>query len=121
MKKHKVELLIILVMSSCVALLLPNYLKGSDTILIPSLSTFSTYFLAVFLLLAVLFFTNKQKEKIAQIPNGHQKLYNEQGQITKEGLFNGGKLINGSQYIYKKDGTLSHTETFINGIKTKNA
>lgn len=120
-KKHKGELIIFAVISGFAAILFPNYFKGRDKIILPNISEFTIWFLITFILIAGMFFSNKQKKKTAEIPDGHQKLYNEQGQITKEGIFKGGKLINGSQYVYKKDGAFSHTETFINGIKTKNA
>lgn len=120
-KKHKGEFIIFAVISVFSAILFPNFFKGQDKIVIPTISDFLIWFLITFILIAGMYFSFKQKEKVAQIPDGHQKLYNEQGQMTKEGVFEGGKLINGSQHVYKKDGTFSHTETFINGIKTKNA
>jgi hypothetical protein len=118
MKNHKVELLIILIISIGGALLLPNYFKGRDTILIVP-SEFSISFLVTFIPLAALFFSNKPKEKLASIPDGYQKLYNEKSQVTKEGVFKGGKLFDGSKHVYTKDGTLSHIEIYKNGIYIK--
>jgi hypothetical protein len=117
MKKYKVvELLILLVISIPVAVILPNYFHGRDTIRISSVSEFMTWFLVVFIVLAVLYFSIKPKEKLASIPDGHQKLYNEKNQITKEGVFKGGRLINGLRHVYHKNGTLSHTEIYKNGV-----
>jgi hypothetical protein len=44
-------------------------------------------------------------------------LYNNRNQVTKEGLFKGGKLVNGTKYVYKKNGALSQTEKYKDGVR----
>lgn len=116
MKKSKTELLIIVILSVLGALIVPNYLKERDTIAIKDISEFSIYFIIIFIVLAVLYFSNKPKEKTIQITDGYQTLYNENNLITKEGVFKNGKLIKGTKYIYNTAGQLLSTEKYENGI-----
>jgi hypothetical protein len=116
MKKRIPELLIILVISAVAAILLPNYFRLSDTIRITNFSEFITWLIVVFIFLSVLIFSLKTSEKLASIPDGYHKLYNEQGQISKEGFFKKGKLVDGSKHIYRKNGDLLYTKLHKNGL-----
>ena len=124
MRKHKVELLIILIISAGLAILLPNFAMANKTFVMPSAVAFIKWTLIIFVALSLVFFARKgkpDKEATLNIPNGFHELYNEENQITKKGYFEGGKLYNGSQHIYKKDGTLSHIETYKEGICVSNS
>jgi hypothetical protein len=116
MKKHKVELLIILFISALSAFLIPNFMNFNSTIKFPALLEFTIFMIGIFVTLCLSYFAYKPSEKIARIPDGHQKLYNAKNQITKEGIFKGGRLISGSVFTYKKDGSLVCTEIFKEGI-----
>ena len=117
MKKYKIiELLILLTISICAGILLPNYFKYNPTITVPGLSELVIWTLAIFAVLTILFFGIKTKEKSAGIPDGYQKLYNEHNQIKKEGIFKNGGLVTGSKNIYTKEGSLSYTEIYTNGL-----
>jgi hypothetical protein len=118
MKKQKIELLVILTISIFSSVLLPNFFKGITPLVILSVSEFLIWFLSIFLLFSILFFSLKPKEKLTIISDGYQELYNEKNQITKKSFFQGGILHNGLKYIYKKDGSLSHIEKCINGVYT---
>jgi len=47
---------------------------------------------------------------------GYWKLYNSNKQISKDGLFHGGKLMDGTVYIYSGDGLLQKKAVYKNGI-----
>ena len=115
-KKNLAEILIILVISAGIAILLPSYFKGRDAIVIGNFSEFFPPFIVAFILLFLIYFSNKTYEKTVKIPDGRQILYNEKGQITREGLFKGGKLMEGRVYTYNKNGDVLDTIIYKNGV-----
>ncbi len=123
MKKNKLELLILFIISIGLSILLPNFFKQKSTIAIPNIVDLAIWTIAFFLILFVVYFSSKPKDKehSLRIPNGTHELYNESNQITKKGYFEGGKIYNGSIYVYKKDGTLSHIEKIKDGINIGNS
>jgi len=121
MKKYITNILIILIISILGAFLLPNFFKGNPTLEWPSLVDFTIWVLVLFTIISILFYVNKPKEKLARVPDGYHELSNANNQITKKGIFEAGKQISGTRHVYNKDGTLSHIETCINGVYTKNA
>ncbi len=50
-----------------------------------------------------------------QVPDGYNKLYNVNKQISEDGEFKGGKLLNGKKYIYDKNGLLDKIEIYKSG------
>lgn len=121
MKKRIIEILILAAISTCPAFVLPNYFKFyRGTLELPAFSEFATWFLVFFIVLTILVYSIKS-QKLASVPDGYQKLYNEQNKISKDGVFKSGKLVNGSKYIYTKDGSLSHIEIYKNGVYTHDA
>jgi len=58
---------------------------------------------------------SKQKELEYFRDTGHKRLYNTKGQITAEGEFEKGKLINGKKYFYDSDGNLLKINIYKNG------
>lgn len=119
MKKRYIEVLAILIISMGGALLLPNFFKYNPTIEWPNLETFLEWTIAISFVLSILVYINKPKEKLPSLPDGYNELYNTKNQITKKGMFIGGRQISGTKNIYKKDGNFSHIETCKNGIYTK--
>lgn len=120
MKKKLPGLLILFVISLCSSFLYLNYTRGefSNTLVLPNLLELVIWTLVIFAILTLLVFSIKTTQKTVNIPDGYQNLYNECNQITKEGVFSGGKLINGSKHVYSRDDTLSHTEIYRNGVST---
>lgn len=116
MRKRITEFLILVVIAAIAAFLLPNYFKENLSIVWPGISVFATWFLVLLGVLAALYFSFKPKDREYGIPNGFHKLYNAYNQITQEGLFERGKLITGSKHFYNKDGSLSHSEIYKNGL-----
>jgi antitoxin component YwqK of YwqJK toxin-antitoxin module len=47
---------------------------------------------------------------------GYWKLYNQNKQISKDGLFHGGKLMDGTVYIYSPDGLIQKKAVYKGGI-----
>jgi hypothetical protein len=119
MKKHLTEALIILLISMGGALLLPNFFMNNKTMEWPSISDFTIWALAIFVVISILFYINKPKEKSERVPDGYNELHNANNQVTKKGVFFCGKQVSGTRHVYKKDGTLSHIENCINGLYTK--
>lgn len=118
MRKHKTELIILFVISAGLSILLQNFAMANKTFVMPNALPFAKWTLIIFVGLTLIYFAKKGKpdeEPTLHIPNGFHELYNDNNQITKKGYFEGGKLYNGSQHIYKKDGTLSHIEIYKEG------
>ena len=87
MKKRIIELLLLSAISAVFTLLLLNYFEFyRGSLAWPNLSKFVTWFFFVFIPIAGLFYLIKPIQKLASIPDGHQKLYNKQNQIAKEGM-----------------------------------
>ncbi len=59
--------------------------------------------------------TQKQKDLEYFRDSGFKRLYNTKGQITAEGEFDKGKLINGKKYFYDNDGNLLKINIYKNG------
>ncbi len=61
--------------------------------------------------------TNTQKQKDLEYfqDTGNKRLYNTKKQITAEGYFEKGKLINGKKYFYDADGNLIKINIYKNG------
>jgi antitoxin component YwqK of YwqJK toxin-antitoxin module len=57
----------------------------------------------------------KQKELEYFRDSGFKRLYNTKGQITAEGTFDKGKLIDGKKYFYDNDGNLLKINIYKNG------
>ncbi len=47
---------------------------------------------------------------------GYWKLYNQNKQVSKDGLFHGGKLMDGTIYIYSGDGLLQKKAVYKSGV-----
>lgn len=58
---------------------------------------------------------DKPNEATKLVPDGYNKLYNSNKQISEDGEFKGGKLLNGKKYIYDKNGLLDKIEIYKNG------
>lgn len=101
------------------ALLTPNYLRHNQSIIWPGFSSFAIWTLVIFAALLFLLYVTRPKEKSAKVPDGYHELCNENGQITKKGIFNGGIQVSGTKHVYKKDGNLSYTENCVDGVYTK--
>lgn len=56
--------------------------------------------------------TDKPNEATKKVPDGYNKLYNVNKQISEDGEFKGGKLQNGKKYIYDKNGLLDKIEIY---------
>jgi hypothetical protein len=127
MKKYKVELIVILAVSIGATILLPNFFKSNTGIQFPDFFDFIIWTLIIFILLTLTFFAvkppldNETKKNMKPLPDGYQELYNTNNQVTKKGFFIGGKLCDGSKYVYKKDGVLSHIEIYKDGVHTGNS
>lgn len=123
MRKHKIELIVILLVSIGGAVLVPNYLTGNSEVKLVNFFDFFIWTLIIFTLLCLAYFAakppldNETKKNMKALPDGYQELYNERDQIAKKGFFIGGQLHEGAKYIYKKDGRLSHIEIFKDGIR----
>lgn len=48
-------------------------------------------------------------------PNGYNKVYNEDGEISQDGTFKDGRLWDGKVYVYDKDGILLKVEVYKSG------
>lgn len=59
--------------------------------------------------------TDKPNEATKLVKDGYNKLYNSNKQISEDGEFKGGKLLNGKKYIYDKNGLLDKIEIYKNG------
>jgi hypothetical protein len=118
MKKHKIEILVILILSICVSYIFPAFFTHSDKIIVwTGLYDFIIRTGIIFTLLSLAFFAFKPpSDRSKPIPDGHQEFYNNKNQITKKGFFAGGKLQDGTKHVYKKDGSLSHIEIYKNGV-----
>ena len=117
-KKYKIELLTILIISIGLAILLPNFAMANQSFIIPEILVLIKWTLIIFVVLALFYFAKKgkpDKEPKIHISNGYHEVYNYNNQITKKGMFEGGKLYNGTINVYKKDGSLSHTEIYKDG------
>lgn len=55
---------------------------------------------------------DKPNEAASKVPDGYNKLYNSNKQISEDGEFKGGKLLNGKKYIYDKNGLLDKIEIY---------
>jgi hypothetical protein len=119
MKKNILKFLIILIISMCMSLLLPNYFKGNQSIEWPGFSTYIGWCITILIGILLMLYATKPKEKSMKVPDGYNELFNSNDQITKKGMFYRGQLVNGTKYIYNKDGTFSHIENCINGVYTK--
>lgn len=53
--------------------------------------------------------------------NGFARLYNGRQQITRDGLFEKFKLMDGSIYYYKSDGSVAKIETYRDGSKVSDS
>lgn len=118
MKKYKIELLIIFIISIGLAILLPNFAMANQSLVMPERLVLIKWTTIIFVALTLLYFAKKgkrDKEPKIYITNGYHELYNYSNQISKKGMFEGGKLYNGTIYVYKKDGSLSHTEIYKEG------
>lgn len=119
MKKHKIELITIFIISLLAVILLSNFPKNKSEFAMPSLVYLVKWTSITFVGLVLIYFARKpkpDKERSLYISDGYQEIYNENNQIIKKGIFEGGKLYNGKIYVYKKDGTLSSTEVYKEGI-----
>ena len=119
MKKYKIELLVILVISIGLAILLPNFGMANQSLVMPEILVLIKWTIIIFVVLVLMYFARKgkpDKESKLHISNGYHELYNYSNQILKKGMFEGGKLYNGTMYLYKKDGSLSHTEIYKDGV-----
>jgi hypothetical protein len=127
MRKHKVELIVLLLFSIGGAVLVPNYLMSNSEVKLVNFSDFLIWTFIIFILSTMAYFAvkppldNETKKNMKPLPDGYQELYNERDQITKKGFFIGGKLHDGTKYIYKKDGQLSHIENFKDGTRVDNS
>lgn len=54
-------------------------------------------------------------KNLTEADNGYKKLYNENKQISIDGEFKNGKLLNGKYYLYDKNGLLEGIEIYKNG------
>jgi hypothetical protein len=121
MRKHKVELIVLLLFSIGGTVLVPNYLMWNSKVEIVNFPDFLIWTLIIFTLLSLAYFAvkppldNETKKNMKPLPDGYQELYNEKDQITKKGFFIGGQLCDGAKYIYKKDNQLSHIGIFKDG------
>lgn len=119
MKKHKIELITIFIISLLAVILVSNFPKNKSEFIMPSLVYLVKWTSITFVGLVLIYFARKpkpDKEPSFYISDGYQEIYNENNQIIKKGIFEGGKLYNGKIYVYKKDGTLSSTEVYKEGI-----
>lgn len=48
-------------------------------------------------------------------PNGYNKLYDKENRLVMDGQFKAGKLLNGTMYLYDKNGLLEKTEIYKDG------
>ena len=119
MKKNVTKVLIILIVSMAGAILLHNFFNYNKTMELPSISLFVKWTLAISSGISIILYATKPKEKSAMVPDGYNELYNTNNQITKKGMFNGGRQISGTRYVYNKDKTFSHIENCTNGVYTK--
>jgi len=119
MKKYITNILIILIISMLWAFLLPNFFKGNPTLEWPNIVDFTIWTFVLFTVISILFYVNKPKEKLARVPDGYHELTNANNQLTKKGLFEGGKQVSGTRHVYNKDGAFSHIENCKNGVYTK--
>jgi antitoxin component YwqK of YwqJK toxin-antitoxin module len=58
---------------------------------------------------------DEPKSVVPQL-NGRHTLYNSRKQITRDGKFENGKLVDGKAYIYNEDGILIRVLVFKNGL-----
>lgn len=119
MKKYLLQSLLILAISMFAGVLMPNFLKLSKTIELPNSTDFALWTAGTFIFFSVFIFLRKPVDTSGRIPDGYHELYNAENKISKKGMFHSGQQINGTKYVYKKDGSLSHIETYTNGIYTK--
>lgn len=50
------------------------------------------------------------------LPNGYNKVYNEDDEIWQDGIFKDGKLWDGKVYVYDKDGILLKVKVYKSGL-----
>jgi hypothetical protein len=125
MKRHRVEILVILTASIGLSLIFPGFFTESAMVIVwNGVTNFAITSVIVFILITLLYFGGKPpadkdtNRENAIIGDGYQELYNENNQITKKGFFEGGRLSNGTRYVYRKDGSLLRVETYKNGVHT---
>lgn len=122
MREHRIDLVVILIISIGSAVLVPNFIKHSSEIEIVGLSDFIVWTLIIFVLLTLSYFAvkppvdNETKKNMTPLPDGYQELYNEKNQITRKGFFISGKLVNGFRHVYKGNGRLSRIEIYKDGV-----
>ncbi len=122
MRKHKVELIIILFLSAGLYILVSNFGKSKEDFSMPNMTDFIKWTSIIFVGLTLIYFAKKgapDKEHKLHVSNGFHELYNDNNQVTQKGIFEAGKLYNGSKYFYKKDGTLLCTEIYKEGVCTE--
>ena len=119
MKKQVTYTLIFLVVSMGGAILLHNFFNYSKTMELPTISLFIKWTIGIFVGISIVLYATKPKEKSARVPDGYHELTNANNQLTKKGLFEGGKQVSGTRHVYNKDGTFSHIENCKNGVYTK--
>lgn len=116
MKKNIiVESLIILSVSLLFAILLPNLFKMNKELEMPALDDLIIISLSSFAMMSVVVHLFRPKDKWSNLPDGYHELYNAGGQLTKKGMFFGGKHVSGIRNVYNTDGSFSHAEKCVNG------
>lgn len=101
------------------AILAINLFKMNKTIELPTIDDFIIVTLASFAMMSVVVHLFRPKEKEFVLPDDYYEIFNERKQLVKKGMFERGKQLSGIKHVYKKDGTLSHTEKCINGVYTQ--
>lgn len=56
----------------------------------------------------------KPKDAVYQISDGYNKIYNLNRQIWFDGEFKNGKIVNGKEYVYLKNGLLDYIRIYEN-------
>lgn len=54
------------------------------------------------------------KDAIVLVPNGYNKLYNRNRQILMMGEFKNGKIVNGKEFVYDRNGLLDFIRIYEN-------
>jgi len=119
MKKTLLEPIVILIIAMAFAILLPNLQQMNKTIELPTLTEFIIITLSSFAMMFIVVHLFRPKERKTILPDGYYEYYNANKQLSKKGIFEGGEQVSGIKYVYKKDGTLSHTEKCVNGVYTR--
>lgn len=124
MKNNKQEFLIILSVSIVVAFAIPIFFESKD---FNGVVEDAPYILLrtfiLFVCISLIYFAQKSrmvnilKGGRKDIIEGYHEFYNEDKKPIAKGLFEAGKLYDGTKYMYNKDGSLFCTETYKKGIR----